>query len=184
MSNVERPEGEPYVGRALADGLKRVAEGKDLPMPVAKALNSLSTSLDSIKVNNIPSPQEVVAQYAPAPSPPHSPLKTTELGYITSDETTPQLGQMSANAVAMSWEVTATDIEEMGRMLEAETKRVLEIVKSTAKAIRDRGAEVHRRIEQTTIMAEQISRQCTDFRAKVVTDLLGSLKDNGGNNAT
>jgi hypothetical protein len=97
--------------------------------------------------------------------------------YLEHREGADEIGRLSAEAVAASYESAAQEIEKMGTELRertqlcermvAESNQALKLIQETAAQFRDAGKIIFLRIEDCSLMTKEVRQTCDNLRAKL-----------------
>jgi hypothetical protein len=97
--------------------------------------------------------------------------------YLEHREGADEIGRLSAEAVAASYESAAQEIEKMGTELReraqlcermvAESNQALALIRETAAQFRDAGKVIFLRIEDCSLMTKEVRETCDNLRAKL-----------------
>jgi hypothetical protein len=97
--------------------------------------------------------------------------------YLEHREGADEIGRLSAEAVAASYESAAQEIEKMGTELRertqlcekmvAESNQALRLIQETAAQFRDAGKIIFLRIEDCSLMTKEVRETCDNLRAKL-----------------
>jgi len=97
--------------------------------------------------------------------------------YLEHREGTDEIGRLSAEAVAASYESAAKEIEKMGEELKeraklceklvADSNQALTVIQETAAQFRDAGKMIFLKIEDCSLMTKEVRETCDTLRAKL-----------------
>jgi hypothetical protein len=97
--------------------------------------------------------------------------------YLEHREGADEIGRLSAEAVAASYESAAQEIEKMGAELKeraklcermvAESNQALTLIQETAAQFRDAGKMIFLKIEDCSLMTKEVRETCDTLRAKL-----------------
>jgi hypothetical protein len=97
--------------------------------------------------------------------------------YLEHREGTDEIGRLSAEAVAASYESAAKEIEKMGAELKeraqlceklvADSNQALALIQETAAQFRDAGKLIFLKIEDCSLMTKEVRETCDTLRAKL-----------------
>jgi hypothetical protein len=97
--------------------------------------------------------------------------------YLEHREGTDEIGRLSAEAVAASYESAAKEIEKMGAELKeraqlceklvADSNQALVLIQETAAQFRDAGKMIFLKIEDCSLMTKEVRETCDTLRAKL-----------------
>lgn len=140
-------------------------EDANQPFDVATLEEEIASAARSV---GHPRDLEPVVQYAP---------KAQLPDYIVPHPGTPDIGRLTAEAVAGQYEEAAKSVEQMARELvelhkrmEAETAevhKVIDMLKSTADRAREKGRDAYARIEAMATLTAQVRTSCEEISNKL-----------------
>jgi hypothetical protein len=97
--------------------------------------------------------------------------------YVAHQDGVPRVGALSAEAVVRDYEATAKEIEAMGAELisaaqkcEAMTAQVhdaIAYIRDTASAYREEAKKIFKRIEDCTLLTEDVRKTCESVKRKI-----------------
>jgi hypothetical protein len=101
--------------------------------------------------------------------------------YVDHQEGVSRVGALSAEAVVRDFEATAKEIEAMGAELidaarkcesmTADVHKAIALVQETAAAYREEAKTIFKRIEDCSIITENVRTTCAALREKIAGDL-------------
>ena len=137
---------------------------------IAAALKSPMPTQVSVRPNStLPGAFEITAR--PVPRSPAAPE------YVEHKADVPEIGRITAEAVAIDYEAAAKEIETMGKYLvdlqkrlEEEIKAVHDAVvevKGVARQYRDEGLKLFNKLEEAALLTKSVRETCTQLASKI-----------------
>lgn len=122
-------------------------------------------------------PSEPVREQQPQDYAPPA-VRSPELpAYLEHRPGTDEVGKLSAEAVAKSYELAALEVEKMGEELKerarlceamvAESNQALALVQETAAQFRDAGKAIFLRIEDCSLLMREVRETCDALKTKI-----------------
>jgi len=119
---------------------------------------------------------DVAAAALPSPKAPSMRLQPMP-DYVAHQEGVPRVGALSAEAVVRDYETAAKEMEAMGAELISAAKKCEEMtiqvhdafayMQDTAKAYREEAKKIFQRIEDCSMLTQEVRKTCEDLRQRI-----------------